>query len=569
MIASKVTLTLWGRAGWELRTFLYLDLHILLNRIKTVTRNPLRLILWLLFAALLVSVLQGRAMMNAAIRAHPFPRGGREPVPFFIDPTPFLHTVAAFVPGIVLAAVGLFILTASRQPLATFRSAADARFLCGSWLSQRLVVLWLVLRVILSASWRIPMMAALFFLVLPTVGLSTGTALISFVALCLVAANLTLSVPIFIARRRRIGPNPTIAGWLLLLVGLASLVVVFVALSPGPSILPASLQPIAASLPPGGWLVAAFEGNAIALLPLAALAAASVLLTWLLSADVYPELWQASARMIVLRRALRSRGPFITRSERRAMFKEAGLSEETMSRRQTAPSSRGHWVPPGAWTILWKEWLSSRRVAGGLRVPAITLLVAVTTGAAVGILSRSGDAASLVIVPLGYLVIFGSFFTAMRMGADLRKPIWWLSTSSLGARLAVLTAARSLRMVVPISAGLLTATLLGGHRSFVVVGVPIIAALVWALNAMGVLMYAIIPSSADMRGPGGLLRGCLLGAMLVPMGIAALIGAIVAGGSGALLMMVGTTLAEGWILIVIATSQLDGNGLAYAQAERR
>ena len=157
----------------------------------------------------------------------------------------------------------------------------------------------------------------------------------------------------------------------------------------------------------------------------------------------------------------------------------------------------------------------------------------------------------------------------MRMGADLRKPIWWLSASSLRARLAVLTMARSLRMVVPISAGLLTATLLGGHRSFVVVGVPIIAAIVWALNAMGVLMYAIIPSSADMRGPGGLLRSCLLLVMLVPMGIAALIGAIVAGGSGALLMMVGTTLTEGGMLIFIATSQLDGNGLAYAQAERR
>jgi hypothetical protein len=41
--------------GSALRTLLYLDAHILLNRMRTVARNPLRLILWLVFLLAIVS----------------------------------------------------------------------------------------------------------------------------------------------------------------------------------------------------------------------------------------------------------------------------------------------------------------------------------------------------------------------------------------------------------------------------------------------------------------------------------------------------------------------------------
>src|SRR5438132_1881297 len=168
--------------------------------------------------------------------------------------------------------------------------------------------------------------------------------------------------------------------------------------------------------------------------------------------------------MIVLRRA-RRRGPFMTRSDRRRLLSEAGIAEPSRHRRQPAVvSSRGRWVPPGAWALLWKEWRATRRVAGGMRLPAIAFLVAVLLGAGIGILSRNGFAwAGFLFGPVAYAVVLGSFFTAVHMSGDLRKPIWWLSASSLRARLGLLLLARSLRLAIPITAGSLTAAVLGAH----------------------------------------------------------------------------------------------------------
>jgi hypothetical protein len=559
--------------GPALRALLYLDAHILLNRMKTVARNPLRLIFWLLFLLVIVSSLQARTMMNDAIKSRPAPPPGAPPLPMFFDPTSWLHVTATFVPGVILIVYGLFIIGSSRQPLPAFRSAADARFLVGSALPPRVVILWLIVRVVFSLSWRIPLMLYFFIVFLPIgLGVSATTGLRVFLALLLLTSTVAINLPIFISRQRRIGPNPAPFGWLFVLTGLVSIFVIFVALSPGAPNLVSTLHPLAAALPPGSWLVGAFEGSGPGLLALAALAAGSLALTWLVAGDVYPELWTASARMIVLRRAMRRRGPFMTRGEQQRLLTEAGISQPVRRQRQTAASSgRGRLVPTGAWTILWKEWLATRRVAGGLWLPAITLLVAVVVGAGIGALSRNGSiVAGILLGPLGYIVVLGSFFTAFRMSGDLRKPIWWLSASSLRARLAVLLVARTLRIAIPIAAGLLTASVIGGEGGFVLIGAPIAVAAIWAINAMGLATYAIIPGSSDMRGPGGCLRGVALVVMLIPISIAATIGGIATeSGVGSLVAAVVTAVAEGFVLVLFAAAQLDGNGLAFAQAERR
>ena len=76
MIAADRTIA----PGPALRTLLYLDAHILLNRMRTAARNPLRLILWLLFLLVIVSSLQARTMMNDAIRSRPGPVSEPGPV---------------------------------------------------------------------------------------------------------------------------------------------------------------------------------------------------------------------------------------------------------------------------------------------------------------------------------------------------------------------------------------------------------------------------------------------------------------------------------------------------------
>jgi hypothetical protein len=569
VIAAEPTIA----PGSALRTLLYLDAHVLLNRMRTVARNPLRLILWLVFLLAIVSSFQARTMMNQAIRSRPVPPPGAPPFPFILDPAAWLHIAAAFLPGIIMLALGIFIIGSCRQPLPAFRSAADARFLCGSALPPRLVVLWLVVRVILSLSWRLPLMLFFFIAILPTsLDLSVSRGLVGFIAVVLLTSTLALNLPIFISRQRHLGPNPALVGWLLVMIGLSAVAVVFVALSPGPPIVASALQSVAVALPPGSWLVGAFEGNVLGLLALAALAIGSLALTWRVAGDVYPELWLTSARVIVLRRALRRRGPFMTRSAQRQLLSEAGIAQPSRHRRETAAgASRGRWVPSGAWTILWKEWLATRRVAGGMRIPAIALLVAVLLGAAVGVLSHDGPAVvGFLVGPLSYVVVFGSLFTAYRMSGDLRKPIWWLSASTLRTRLAVMLMARSLRTAIPISAGLLTASVVSGNIAFLFVGAPIAAAAIWAINAMALATYALIPGSSDMRGPGGCLRVVALFMMLIPIAIAAAVGGLATqSGVGSLVATVLTALAEGWLLLVFAASQLDGNGLAFAQAERR
>jgi hypothetical protein len=556
-----------------LRTLLYLDAHILLNRIRTAARSPLRLVFWLLFLLVILSSLQARTMMNEAIRSRPVPPPGAVPFAMPFDPTSWLHVAATFLPGIILIVYGIFTIASSRQPLPAFRSAADARFLIGSALPPRLVVVWLIVRVILSLSWRIPLMLYFFIFILPTsLGVSVSTGLRVFLALLLLTTTVALNLPIFISRQRRIGPNPVLFGWLLVLAGLSSLAVVFMALSGGAPSLVSTLQPVATSLPPGSWLVGAVGGNGLGLIALAALATGSLFLTWLVAGDVYPELWSSSARVIVLRRAVRRRGPFMTRSDHRQLLSEAGIADPARSKRQTSASSgRGQWVPSGAWTILWKEWLATRRVAGGMRLPAIALLVAVVVGAAIGTVSGSRpELAGFLLGPLAYAVVMLSLFTAYRLGSDLRKPIWWLSASTLRARLGVLLVARTLRLAIPITAGLLTASLVGGNAAFVLAGAPIAVASTWAINSMALGTYAILPGTSDMRGPGGCLRVIALFIMLIPIGIAAIVGGIATeSGTGSLVAAVVTALAEGWLLVLFAASQLDGNGLAFAQAERR
>ena len=247
MIAADRTIA----SGPALRTLLYLDAHILWNRIRTAARNPLRLGLWALFLLVIVSSLQARTMMNDAIRSRPAPPPGAGPFLIFFDPTSWLPVAATFVPGLVLVAFGGFTIGSCRQPLPAFKSAADARFLCGSALAPRLVVLWLVARVILSLSWRIPLMLYVFVVILPaSLGLSVSSGAGAFFALLLLTTTAALNLPIFISRQRRIGPNPAVFGWLLVLTGLVAVVVVFAELSAGP-ILPSAFQAVAASLPPG------------------------------------------------------------------------------------------------------------------------------------------------------------------------------------------------------------------------------------------------------------------------------------------------------------------------------
>jgi hypothetical protein len=547
--------------GPALAALVYLDSHIFFNRLRQILREPRRWILWLIFV--------GWAAAAIPTRLNGVRRTPRIELPV----QSLLSDAALFIPGIALLVVGMLVLAARQRAPASFRSAADARFICGSALPPRLTVAWLEFRRVRIAGWRLPIYVLFWVLILPSVfGFSVGGAALGALGIVLVVGlGLALQLPVFVWQRRAGGFLPGIAGWAVVGLGSASLLAAALRVAGDPEgiAFPGWLT----NLPPGSWVVSGFGGDGWALLPMALLFALAFLLASQVAGDAYPELWESSVRSMTLRRLVRRRGGLITSADTRRALREAGVLEPKSVRRLRAVrSSRGSAVPSGAWTLLWKEWLATWRMPGALRLPVLTMVAAVLAGAGLAALSSrfprgTGAALTITVVEVIVLVNLVSAFT---MAADLRKPLWWLSAASLEERLLVLTLARTLRLFIPFATGIAAAAIVA--RSWMLLGVGLLVAfgILWDLRGMSVATYALLPSPADMRGPGALLRVIAFVALLTPVVVAfALVGALTRAIPLALLVASLVAVAEGWLLVRFGSHQLAGNGYAYAQAERR
>src|SRR6266487_5912246 len=113
---------------------LYLDSRLFLNRLRKILRSPRRLLPWLMVL--------GWFGIARVVRFAASERSGRR----LAGSLSLLTVLAPFVPGAYLVLLGIGLARAGTRAPATFRSAADARFLIGSQLPPRLVVGWLQLR---------------------------------------------------------------------------------------------------------------------------------------------------------------------------------------------------------------------------------------------------------------------------------------------------------------------------------------------------------------------------------------------------------------------------------------
>jgi hypothetical protein len=548
-------------SGPALAALIYLDSHLFWNKLRQILREPKRWILWLIFIGWAAAAIPAR--LNGARRV---PR-------VELPVQSLLSDAALFVPGIALLVLGMLVLAARQRAPASFRSAADARFICGSALPPRLTVAWLEFRRVRIAGWRLPIYVLFWVLILPSLfGFSVkGAALGALAMVLVVGLGLALQLPVFVWQRRSGGFLPGSAGWAVVGLGSASLIAAALRVAGDPDgiTLPAWLT----TLPPGSWVVGGFAGDARALLPLALLFGLAFLTASQVAGDAYPELWESSVRSMTLRRLVRRRGGLITSADTRRALREAGVLEPKQARRsRTVRSSRGAAVPTGAWTLLWKEWLATWRMPGALRLPVLTMIAAVLAGAGLAALSGRfprGTGAALTITVIEVIVLV-NLVSAFTMAADLRKPLWWLSAASLEERLLVLTLARTLRLFIPFATGIAAAAVVA--RSWMLLGLGLLVAfgILWDLRGMSVATYALLPSPTDMRGPGALLRVIAFLALLTPVVIAfGLVGALTRAIPLALLTASLVAVAEGWLLVRFGSHQLAGNGYAYAQAERR
>lgn len=542
-----------------LRTLVFLDAHIFLNRIRTIRRDPKRAIVWGLFGLWVLIFLPLRVLSGSR---------STQIGPGILN---VLTTIATVVPGLVLLLVAVMV-GASRRPFGLFRSAADARFLCGSALPRRLVVLWLDFRTIRATLIQLPLFAFWVVVFPASLGVTLGRVVEIGMSLGLLGAFIIgLNLPLFVLRRRLPAVPMSLIAWVIAILGLASLGMAINQAVQGPVAIPGLLTTVLFGLPPGAWLVGAIAGG---VLPLSALAFAAIValsLTAVVADDVYPELWQASTRAIALQGLMRRSGGLISPRQAREAMREAGVATKQRPR-ETAASSRGTRVPSGAWTLLWKDWLSMRRGRGGFRWPLVGAVVAVALGwTAGGGLGRPPRAIAIgVAANVTYLWLIFNLMLALRLAVDLRNPLWWLSAASLRARLAMMAFGRCLRQLGPIAAGLLAATIASRSPVFFALGLPLIAAAIWDLQAVGFATYAILPTAADARGPGTILRLLVMLVLVIPLLVtlvaaAVLTRSVIVG----LMAMVVAALLEGWLLLLFTTARLEGNGLAFAQAERR
>ncbi|HET7558591.1 MAG TPA: hypothetical protein VFK80_01415, partial [Limnochordia bacterium] len=297
--------------------------------------------------------------------------------------------------------------------------------------------------------------------------------------------------------------------------------------------------------------------------------------------DCYPELWEAATRAFALKAARRRRQRGQSPAGRRraaGTLASAAWAGDRARAHRTAAAER---APSGEWTLLWKAWLSARRIPGPLLGPIQLTALGVILGAGAGVAVRLIPGVNP--YPLAGTAIYAAvIFTVVRageqLGADLGKSLWWLSDAPLRNRLLVHTLSGALIAAAPVGAGLLALGLVGNAAPLALLGVPLALSGFWLLRAAGLAVYALMPSGLDMRGPGAMLR--IVGVIL----LAAPIGAVAAGGwlllkhlglptvaAGGIVLAVVVAAAvwEGWLLVVWCAGRVLGRGLDFARAEGR
>ena len=537
----------------ELVALAYLDASLFRNRLRLLVREPKRLLPWLFFLLWL-----GWALPARAFYARGHIRGG-----------PDLATILpVLAPGGMLAILGFVVL--QLRPPAAFSSPADARFLCGSALAPRIVVLWLLLRQVRRQLLLWAANVVFWIVVLPfafQVGLAE--AVTAAVALALTGSLiLGVQLPLYVMASRWTAAPFRAVGVVLMAAGVAAVVGGAAELTSGP--LPDPWAALVAWPPPGSWLIGAATGHPLPMAALAVCAAGAVSASVAVGGDCYPELWQSSLRAFTVRRVLR-RGGLRGRGEFRRALREAGLVNVKSGRRTVSAGAR--WVPSGAWTLLWKEWVALGRGRLGYPLVAGILLAALLAGGGLVLMAASSAAGARnagTIAGLGAAVAFAiALGGAVRLSPDLRSPIWWLSSSGLRARLSVWTLAGALRAAAPFAAAALGAAA-AAHSPLWLVVAPVALAAAWLLRGTGLAVYSLLPTSLDVAGPGRLLRGLVFYVLLIPLivvvvTVTVLFRSLVAGG---LTLMVMASV-EGLAVIYLAAWRIEGNGVSFAIAERR
>lgn len=520
----------------DLRALCFLETRQSANRMKRLLREPARLVIYTIVLAYFIFM--GFVRSHNARSVHPH---------LLAEPyaSAALFTYATLLAFIAYSGTSGF--------LGAFASGADAHFLAGSHISQRLVVAWLQIRRSSRAIGRMLFTIVLYALIFYRTGTFSGIGLGilggTLLATAISAPALKFRIVCGAPVARSIAATCAVIAGVPALILYASLLV-----------------PI-----PGVWHIERFGAGVAfnALLQanpaaLAALYGASILLfavTYAVGRDLYPDLYAASLKMAAFREKSKRGGS--------AMFVMEHAYEPGNGTIQPYASGR----LSGAWSIAWKEWIGFARSPSMKRVFWLGLAGCIGAGIIAGrIVARSGDpygdAIAMGSMAANMVVIFVAMGSAIALAADLRKPLWWIGGDPLWMRLFAWVCGTSWRLGVCIAAGALTWGL--AMHQYAVAGwaVPVSLSAVLYLRSVGLAIYSLFPSSVDQRGPLSIVRALITYMLAAPPIVAAIVaGVLLKSPPAGALLGIALSFVETLALIAFASARIDGRGFAFVEAE--
>lgn len=524
--------------GRDVAALGYLELRQAVNWIASTARQPGR--------ALVYALLICYFIFTAVIRAR-----GNVAMPVQISPEPY----ASILMFAYITFLGIVCYGAASGIAGTFSSEADARFLTGSRISERIVVVWLQLRRSSSAMLRMIFTLILYALIVPasgTVG-GIGNAIIGGTILTTATAIPMLKLRATVGARTAQSFAGAIAA-----IGILPMVILLC------GTFTPSLAQSAAGIEHFGMGYAfnqLLAGNPLALTALYAAALALVAASYALGTGLYPELYASSLRMIAFRERQRRGGG--------AAFTMEHAYESGKSHPLRFVFDR----LSGPWTIAWKEWMAFVRSPSMQRIFLLGVLACGVIGAVIGnIIWRSTHpletTISLATSASTMLVIFVAMGSAIALGSDLRKPLWWFGPDPLWMRLFAWIVGTSWRLGVCLAVGIIACAIAVHNELVAFVGIPVAIAAVLYLRAVGLTLYAMFPSSVDQRGPLAMLRALLTYAFAAPpMIVGSIAGGLLRSIEAAAIIGILASVAETFALVAFASSRIAGRGAAVAQAE--
>ena len=516
-----------------LLALVYADARTFVNQMRDIRRHPVRALMWAAWILALAGLFVFRLIRTSRHTHSYFNTGIRaEDV-----------VQADFAVGIAIALFGS-VLVSGNMMAGLFAHIAEARFIIGSPASPLIATLYIQLRELARRGARTLITTGYFLLVyLPRdIGPAAFARDLAFV---MMAYATIAAIPL--PRRLLHGAGAAgamVVGSIVML--LAAVPIARDALTSFPTHLSAQVVPYLPEWHPGMVL---FEPptlrSLVVLAAMAAITATAVIALARAARDAYPELYALS-----LERFMR-----VERRRQRRLGGSFGRSRTALPVRGATGTSR---VPGGALVSVWRAWTEYRR-KNSPRSTALETSVLLIAGYLLGrIEGRNIDFLASVGFTLGQVLFVFAIIATSRLGAELRRPMFWLSGTTLFERLGALALAESWRPIAwSVLAGIGLAA--GGAPALIVTGAVFAGpACVLLSTAVGFMLFSLLPNDVDQRGPLMIVRWILSYVFVAP----AIAGGVLAGialnsGFAGLLAAATAALLEAAVLVGLASWKLD------------